>query len=260
MFSFNTVLALVSVVPAFVYAATSSCTRSYTVKAGDYCDLISAANKASTWQMAVLNSDAVKNDCNSLQPGQNLCIGSQGQDCQTVHVVQAGDTCSAVVAKAGINMTMFISNNPQINADCTNMYIGEVMCVANFANAPPIPSFGMPTITPPSPAQAAPTAIQNVAPPPPSVTPAATSSAADEEESDLPFCDDGDDGDDEGDEPSVAQPAPSAIANAAPPPPSVKPASITPTAVAMPTPSKTPTPVSSAADEDESDLPFCDEL
>lgn len=254
MFSFNTVLAFVSVVPAFVSAATSSCTRTYTVQPGDYCDLISAANNASTWQMAVLNSDAVKNDCSSLQPGQNLCIGSQGQDCQDTHVVQAGDTCSAVVAKANINMTMFMSNNPQIDADCTNMYIGEVMCVANFANAPPIPSFGMPTITPPSP-QAAPTAIQNAAPPPPSVTPAATSSAADEEESDLPWCDD------EGDEPSsAAQPAPSAIVNAAPPPPSVTPAPIAPTVMAKPAPSKTPTPVSSAAEEDESDLPFCDEL
>jgi len=255
MFSFNTVLAFVSVVPAFVSAASSSCTRTYTVQPGDYCDLISAANNASTWQMAVLNSDAVKNDCGSLQPGQNLCIGSQGQDCQTTHVVQAGDTCSAVVAKANINMTMFMSNNPQIDADCTNMYIGEVMCVANFANAPPIPSFGMPTITPPSPAQAAPTAIQNVAPPPPSVTPAATSSAADEEESDLPWCDD------EGDEPSsAAQPAPSVIVNAAPPPPSVTPAPIAPTVMAKPSPSKTPTPVSSASEEDESDLPFCDEL
>lgn len=40
---------------SFTAAAAASCSRSYTIQDGDICDSISAANNASTYQLAALN-------------------------------------------------------------------------------------------------------------------------------------------------------------------------------------------------------------
>lgn len=49
-----------------------------------------------------------------------------GEDCTTTYVIQANDTCDQITASHAINSTMLYANNPQINVDCTNLYIGEV--------------------------------------------------------------------------------------------------------------------------------------
>ena len=64
--------------------------------------------------------------CNNLQSGQTLCLGWPGQDCTTTYVVKKDDTCDQIISAHGINSTVIYGNNPQINADCTNIYIGEV--------------------------------------------------------------------------------------------------------------------------------------
>lgn len=79
----------------------------------------------SSYQLAVTNPN-IDGTCNNLQPGQTLCLGYQGQDCQTTYVVKGGDTCDQITGVHGINATMLWANNQQINADCTNIYIGEV--------------------------------------------------------------------------------------------------------------------------------------
>ena len=68
--------------------------------------------------------------CNNLQPGQSICLGYEGEDCQTTYVVNGGDTCDQIVQIHGINSTMLYANNPQINADCTNIYVGEVRAMS----------------------------------------------------------------------------------------------------------------------------------
>ena len=79
----------------------------------------------SSYQLAVTNPQ-IDGSCNNLQPGQSICLGYQGQDCQTTYVVKGGDSCDQIVGNHGINSTMLWANNAQINADCTNIYIGEV--------------------------------------------------------------------------------------------------------------------------------------
>ncbi|KAH9060510.1 hypothetical protein EDB87DRAFT_1561813 [Lactarius vividus] len=123
----------------------TSCTRTYTVRVGDVCDSISAANNVSTYQLAVVNPE-INHDCTNLLPGQKLCLGHSGKDCTTTYVVKPNDDCDIVSSAYNINATVLYHNNPQLNADCSNMYIGEVLCVAGAVTAPPPPG-GSPPAT-----------------------------------------------------------------------------------------------------------------
>ena len=91
----------------------------------------------SRYQLAVVNSIDVDTQCNNLMPGEDLCLGWQGEDCDTTYVVQPNDDCDLITGMAGINDTILYLNNPQINSDCTNIYIGEVRNVSLFV----FPSF-----------------------------------------------------------------------------------------------------------------------
>ncbi|KAI0768488.1 hypothetical protein BD413DRAFT_479007 [Trametes elegans] len=174
-----------SVVAAFVAAPllaqvafAADCVRQYTVQEGDWCNTISSANNVSTYQLAAVNQD-VDQSCDNLLPGQQLCLGTDGEDCQTTHVVKAGDSCDAITATYGLNSTVLIANNPQIDADC-NIYIGEVLCVANTVIVPSVTGVVIPAVAPtPVPAAA-------------SSTPAAEPTddgSNDEDEDDLEWCD-----------------------------------------------------------------------
>ena len=73
-------------------AFAASCTRTYTIKEGDWCDTISAAHNVSTYQLSAVNSgiDAV---CHNLEVGSTLCLDTEDEDCTTTHVVESGDSC-----------------------------------------------------------------------------------------------------------------------------------------------------------------------
>ncbi|KDR71095.1 hypothetical protein GALMADRAFT_159608 [Galerina marginata CBS 339.88] len=116
-------------------AAVPNCARSYTVQSGDFCDKISAEQHASTFQLATVNSKIIDPLCDNLFVGEVLCLGLEGQDCSTVHVVQAIDGCDTISAQASISFGDLLTNNPNINAGCTNIYVGEVLCVAPVANS-----------------------------------------------------------------------------------------------------------------------------
>ena len=121
----------------------------------------------------VVNYPNINAECTNLQPGAQLCLGYAGQDCQNTYVVQLGDTCDQVSSNHGINNTILYANNPQIDSECHNIYVDEVLCVANGVQVTP-PSGVVPTSIPPT-ATAA--------------TPAESSASADSEDEDLPYCD-----------------------------------------------------------------------
>lgn len=185
---YSSLLTLIAFVPALTLAST--CTRVYTVKTGDYCDLISAANNASTYQLAVVNAGKINDACTDLSVGQTLCLGTSDGDCKATYVVQGGDFCDGITEKFGINTTMLYHNNPQIDATCSNIYEGEVLCVANQGLVPPASAAVPPaTVHPSTPAPApAPVANPAAAPPPPS-SPSSNDDGDDEDDDDMPFCD-----------------------------------------------------------------------
>ncbi|KAG5636607.1 hypothetical protein H0H81_007432 [Sphagnurus paluster] len=44
----------------------------------------------------------------------------------TAYTVQAGDTCAGIFSEFSLTLDELITNNPNVNADCTNVYVGEV--------------------------------------------------------------------------------------------------------------------------------------
>ena len=70
--------------------------------------------------------------CHNLQVGQVLCLGTKDEDCTTTRVVESGDSCDSIMQAASINSTVLYHNNPQLDADCTNLYVGEVRISAFF--------------------------------------------------------------------------------------------------------------------------------
>lgn len=140
------------------------CSRTYVVQPGDFCDGISAAQNASTyvlvwffrtltwcfpdtnWLQRTLGSLMLTaptyslerwiclqacNSCRNIDPiyRQTICLGLVGEDCTTVHVVASGDGCDTISEAAGISTSTLLSDNPNVNSACTNIYVGEVRIV-----------------------------------------------------------------------------------------------------------------------------------
>ena len=63
-------------------------------------------------------------------PGQPLCLGTTGEDCTDTYVVQPNDTCEEVAAAHKADLGVLYHNNPQLNAKCDNLYVGEVCLLA----------------------------------------------------------------------------------------------------------------------------------
>jgi LysM repeat protein len=136
--TFAATAALLLIAP--VLADSSNCTRTYTVVSGDICDGISRAQNVSTYQLAAVNSNTVDALCSNLQVGQQLCLGTPGEDCTSVHIVEDADTCSTIQSTFGLNSTILMQNNPNIDAGCDNLYNGLALCIADTVMAPPIPA------------------------------------------------------------------------------------------------------------------------
>ena len=79
-----------------------------------------------SYQLAAVNDGIINRDCSNLVPGQVLCAGTSGQDCDQIHVVGLGDTCDVVAAEYNITVAVLRANNPQLDWYCGNMYIKEV--------------------------------------------------------------------------------------------------------------------------------------
>ncbi|KAI0078546.1 hypothetical protein K474DRAFT_1660365 [Panus rudis PR-1116 ss-1] len=116
---------------ASVYAQTlpDNCARTYVVQPGDFCDGISAAQNASTFQLANVNK-FIDPLCDNLQPGETLCLGITGQDCTVTTVVAEGSSCVDIANTAGTSLDTLLANNPNVDENCSNIYPGEVLCTA----------------------------------------------------------------------------------------------------------------------------------
>ncbi|KAI0794840.1 hypothetical protein C8Q75DRAFT_803684 [Abortiporus biennis] len=198
MFAQSIVAALVALPFLAQSVLAADCQRTYVAKQGDTCDSISAANNASTYQLRVNNINTINQACTNIEIGQTVCLGNNDdKDCKSTYVVVGGDSCDAVASRHGLNSTMFNLNNPQLNSDCDNLYIGEVVCVLGTPTVPELPS-GSPVPAATVPAGATPAvSITSAAASTSSAVSSTISSAAptitvaaDEgDDEDLPFCD-----------------------------------------------------------------------
>ncbi|KAF9219510.1 hypothetical protein BS17DRAFT_789153 [Gyrodon lividus] len=112
-------------------ALPANCDRNVTVAAGATCDIISAQYNVSTYQLAAVNTGVIDPTCGNLYTGELICIGLTGQDCQTTYVVQSGDNCVGIAGSYNISENTLLTNNPNLNQICTNLYPNEVLCVSS---------------------------------------------------------------------------------------------------------------------------------
>ncbi|KAH7884172.1 hypothetical protein F5I97DRAFT_1813960 [Phlebopus sp. FC_14] len=109
----------------------ANCDRNTTVTPGETCDSISAAYNVSTYQLAAVNAGIIDPACDNLQAYEVICLGIAGQDCNTTYVVQSGNTCSSIANAYNISLNTLLTNNPNLNPICTNLYPGEVLCTSS---------------------------------------------------------------------------------------------------------------------------------
>ncbi|KAF8439093.1 hypothetical protein L210DRAFT_3612760 [Boletus edulis BED1] len=125
-------LATLALVAATVFQVLpANCDRNATVVVGDTCNGISAKYSVSTYQLAAVNTGVIDANCDNLQIGEVICLGLTGQDCMTTYIAQSGDTCVAIADAYNISQSTLITNNPNVNQICTNLYPDEVLCVSS---------------------------------------------------------------------------------------------------------------------------------
>ena len=83
---------------------------------------------STSFQLANVNKGIIDAKCANLFVNEILCLGLVGQDCTTVAVVKSGDTCDSIAVTAHTSLATLLANNPNINAKCTNLHLGEVCC------------------------------------------------------------------------------------------------------------------------------------
>ncbi|KAH7906289.1 hypothetical protein BJ138DRAFT_1071932 [Hygrophoropsis aurantiaca] len=124
------VFAGASLVSAQNSSLPANCDRSTVVHLGETCDIISATFNVSTYQLAAVNTGIIDAGCDNLAVGEPLCLGLTGQDCNTTYVIQSGDTCQTIASGAGIPVNTLLTNNPNVNPICSNIYPNEVLCTS----------------------------------------------------------------------------------------------------------------------------------
>ncbi|KAJ7616568.1 RlpA-like double-psi beta-barrel-protein domain-containing protein-containing protein [Roridomyces roridus] len=108
---------------------TGGCSKTYTVVSGDTCSAVEAKNGVSDATLHTLNP-SINSGCTNLQIGQVLCVaGGSNSGCSQSYTVVSGDTCSAIEFRFGISDSTLHSLNSGINSGCTNLQIGQVLCV-----------------------------------------------------------------------------------------------------------------------------------
>lgn len=78
-----------------------------------------------SYQLAVLNV-GINPQCTNLVPGETLCLGNADEDCSDTYAVQSDDTCESISEHSGVPLDMIFLNNPEIDDDCSNLYVGQV--------------------------------------------------------------------------------------------------------------------------------------
>ncbi|KAH0580623.1 hypothetical protein H2248_002112 [Termitomyces sp. 'cryptogamus'] len=145
--------------PINVYPnATTACSQYYTVQSGDGCSSIAAAFGLTSDQLSALNP-GLKTDCTNLILGEAYCVfptypvssidtgagillnvatGTITDGCLEYYTVVSGDTCGLIETTFNLTSSQFLTYNPEIAIDCSNLQLGLAYCVkANVTGTNP---------------------------------------------------------------------------------------------------------------------------
>ncbi|EIN13862.1 hypothetical protein PUNSTDRAFT_41286 [Punctularia strigosozonata HHB-11173 SS5] len=129
--------------------ATKACAEFYTVQAGDGCSSIADEFGITSLQFAELNP-GLMTDCTNLILGEAYCVfptfpisniddgsgvppnvapGTITDGCLQYYTVVTGDSCGPIEVEFNLTNTEFLTYNPEINADCSNLQLDLAYCV-----------------------------------------------------------------------------------------------------------------------------------
>jgi LysM repeat protein len=103
-----------------------SCLRKYKVESGDNCDSIGTSFGV-TGSAIMSANPTIDSMCYYLQIGQIICIPDRS--CMQKYTVVTGDTCNGIGAGFDVTGSDIISANPTINSGCTNLQVGQILCI-----------------------------------------------------------------------------------------------------------------------------------
>ncbi|KAL0571626.1 hypothetical protein V5O48_010333 [Marasmius crinis-equi] len=108
---------------------SGDCTKTVTIESGDTCDAIAGRNFISTYTIQNINPAGT---CSSLVAGQQICVNSPSNKCVSVYLVSGTEGgCTNIATSHGITFARLRELNPNVDADCTNIYPGESLCIAS---------------------------------------------------------------------------------------------------------------------------------
>ncbi|KAF9065951.1 hypothetical protein BDP27DRAFT_1269098 [Rhodocollybia butyracea] len=68
--------------------------------------------------------------------GNNVHVLAQtSSSCQTTYTVVQGDNCVALAAKFNVTDAALLAANPAVNSDCSNLFVGEQLCIPSVCQA-----------------------------------------------------------------------------------------------------------------------------
>ncbi|KAJ7751586.1 hypothetical protein B0H16DRAFT_1547596 [Mycena metata] len=106
----------------------SNCTTYHTVISGDNCQTMEASSGIAASDFLRWNPE-VNSACTNIFAGEAYCVGGGGQACGKLYVVKSGDGCEAIAMSSGITQARLDALNPQVDANCDNLQVGEILCV-----------------------------------------------------------------------------------------------------------------------------------
>ncbi|KAK0531147.1 hypothetical protein OC842_003710, partial [Tilletia horrida] len=110
---------------------TANCTKFYTVTSNDSCGTICSAFKITIDMFRAYNPE-INSGCTNLLGGEAYCVASTNNaSCTQTYTVVTNDNCGTIDNAAGLTFAQLQGLNPSINSGCTNIYQGEILCIAN---------------------------------------------------------------------------------------------------------------------------------
>ncbi|BCS24217.1 uncharacterized protein APUU_40661S [Aspergillus puulaauensis] len=130
-----------------------NCDAFYKVKSGDQCDTIAKANSITEEQLKSWN-DEINDKCTNLWLDYYVCVHVPGatatstspkptdtpsgptpqmpgivSNCKDFHLIEDGGSCWSIYTDAGITLDQFRKWNAEVDAGCTNLWLGYYVCV-----------------------------------------------------------------------------------------------------------------------------------
>lgn len=144
----------ISTIPA--QPTFTNCTQVRKVSSGDTCASI-AANASISFQALLAWNPQITSNCSNLSIGASICVSgppistgslspsatsapttlpSSIANCSAYHTIAAGDDCGTITLLHNISVPTLTFWNPQINTQCSNLVIGNKICVSSSVLPP----------------------------------------------------------------------------------------------------------------------------